>query len=634
MNDRENTVVPTGANRSGAIYAVVIGINEYDDASIPRLSFARADAESVYATLIDKEVGRIPTENVTLLVDKQATRRAIKSALGTKLRQRANPNDTVLVYFAGHGAPEIDLAEDNQKRGADGLQKFLVPWDAEMRDLYATAISMDEITELFNRIAARTIVIFLDACYSGNAGGRTFSRPDIGLRKTIIDDGFLTEMAGEGRMVVTSCDVNEVSIELPELGHGVFTYYLIKGLCGEAGADGGGIVYADELFTYVSTKVPEEARQHNGKMLPVRKGEARGRVVLTRDVKLDEARTRALLAGSRLSPEPQPKPSVWSWVLQKFRRRRSTTRPKRPRNALLAFVGLAAVVVIVLMFLARRQLDTNVKVIDSLLRDIANIDQTQERNDAFDQLESLVFVASQENYAIDRITKLVWRTHRLRDSCLPADSGTGDPATKREFDLIRRLQSGQQHDASLKGRAYDWVLRTFSPSVRVAAPRVVLDSTDLRRAQLYGLVLDSAYFRDACLTSASFTGAQLQMADFSFASLQGVQFNGAHLQCALFVSAPLEGAHFDNADLAWSSFNGAQLRNLSNWHRVTSFRMTRLGSAVPGNPERDEYVKIAHAKDSSVSLASAMDPTVWNSSRAGQRKADSLCARVASTGAR
>ena len=43
----------------------------------------------------------------------------------------------------------------------------------------------------------------------------------------------------------------------PDLGHGVFTYYLLDGLKGKADLDADGIITVDEAYTYVSKKVPE-----------------------------------------------------------------------------------------------------------------------------------------------------------------------------------------------------------------------------------------------------------------------------------------------------------------------------------------------------------------------------------------
>ena len=75
------------------------------------------------------------------------------------------------------------------------------------------------------------MVAFLDACYSGAAGGRTFA--SLKTRATTVDDLFLERLTrSKGRAIITASRPTEVSIELPELGHGIFTYYLVQGLQG------------------------------------------------------------------------------------------------------------------------------------------------------------------------------------------------------------------------------------------------------------------------------------------------------------------------------------------------------------------------------------------------------------------
>src|ERR1041385_3912041 len=86
-------------------HAVIIGINTYQDARIPPLQFAAADAQALYDVLVDPDVGRFKPENVALLLNEQATERRIKSEIATRLPRRASKDSTVCVYYARHGAP-------------------------------------------------------------------------------------------------------------------------------------------------------------------------------------------------------------------------------------------------------------------------------------------------------------------------------------------------------------------------------------------------------------------------------------------------------------------------------------------------------------------------------------------------
>jgi uncharacterized caspase-like protein len=270
-------------------HAAVIGINKYEDSRIPDLTFARADAEGVYQVLVDPELGRFSPENVTLLLDEKATQRNIRTEIGNALRRRAGKDDLVYIYYAGHGSGEIAIESSYQ----DGIQKYLVPFDAELDNLFSTGIAMDEIQKFFGRIESKQVIFFIDSCYSGEAGGRTFQNPHYQTRAGLTSE-FLDSLAGEGRLVVTACDVNEVSLETPEMRHGLFTYHLIEGLKGAADKDGDRLVTLQELYEYVYDKVSEHARKMGGKMHPIQKGSIRGKIFLTQYETAEDKKAREI----------------------------------------------------------------------------------------------------------------------------------------------------------------------------------------------------------------------------------------------------------------------------------------------------------------------------------------------------
>lgn len=253
-------------------WAVVIGAGRYESPEIPKLRYTVPDAEAIYQVLVGP--GGFKKEHVLLLTDKterKPTLRNVKWALGTFLARSAKKEDTVLIFFAGHGAPEVDP----QGLERDGLAKYLVPLDAEPDDLYSTALPMDELQTIFGRIEAERVVAFLDSCYSGAAGGRTFASKK--TRASHVDDLFLERLArSKGRAIITASRPAEVSIELPELGHGIFTYYLIQGLKGAADLNRDGIVTLQELYEYVESQVTQKSRAVGGNQHPVMKGELEG----------------------------------------------------------------------------------------------------------------------------------------------------------------------------------------------------------------------------------------------------------------------------------------------------------------------------------------------------------------------
>jgi hypothetical protein len=272
--DQENlfstrTVTITRVVDRGKIWAVVIGISSYK--AVRPLKFADKDAQALYDYLLS-DVG-VPKEQLTLLTNERATLFNLKRSLGTDLRRNAGQMDTVIIYYAGHGAPESDANSPDE----DGLEKYLVPYDADPNDLYTTGLPMREVETILQRLAAERVIFITDSCYSGATAGRTFATA---AHRAITSDAFLARLAkAKGRVVLTASRASEVSEERDALGHGVFTYYLLEGLGGKADLDGDGIITVDEIYTYVAQKVPEATGQNQH---PVKKGEVEGQLILGR----------------------------------------------------------------------------------------------------------------------------------------------------------------------------------------------------------------------------------------------------------------------------------------------------------------------------------------------------------------
>ncbi|KOR29397.1 hypothetical protein TI03_02400, partial [Achromatium sp. WMS1] len=256
----------TGRNE---IYGVVIGIDKYPHS---HLNYAVNDARA-FASYLKTNLG-LDQNHLFELYDQQATLTNIKRVLGVDLWRKAKPEDTVLIFFAGHGAPEQDPANPN----GDGFAKYLLPVDVDTTSLYSTAFPMDEISNIFQRIRAKRVVFFNDSCFSGASGGRTILMP--GIRSGILNNNFLEKLVqGEGRIILTSSGPNQVSRESHTFKHGVFTYYLLRGLRGAADHDGNRIVDIDELSHYVIDNVRQAT---HGAQIPTRKGESVGQVVVGR----------------------------------------------------------------------------------------------------------------------------------------------------------------------------------------------------------------------------------------------------------------------------------------------------------------------------------------------------------------
>jgi hypothetical protein len=253
--------------RRRKIWAVVIGVNNYPHTR--QLKYAVNDAKAFYQHLVDFTM--IPPENILLLLNKDARLTRLRSTLGTYLKNKAGKEDMVIIYFAGHGATEKDVTSPD----GDGLEKYLLPYDVDPKDLYATALPMGEISRIFTRIQSERLIFIADSCYSGASGGRTISLTGI---RSNISDGFLDRIAtGKGKIIMTASGANEVSEENENLRHGVFTYFLLEGLRGNADTDRDGLITVDEVYRYVSNRVPEAT---NNEQHPVKKGSVEGQLVL------------------------------------------------------------------------------------------------------------------------------------------------------------------------------------------------------------------------------------------------------------------------------------------------------------------------------------------------------------------
>jgi uncharacterized caspase-like protein len=200
----------------------------------------------------------------------------MRLALGDFLTRKTTRDDMVLIYYAGHGAPQADAAS----KEADGLSKYLIPRNVQPDSLRSTAFAMEEIQGILGRIPAERVVLLLDTSYNGMAGGRTFAPPN--TRPQNLSDQFLERLTrSRGRLVITASGPNEVALELAELGHGLFTYYLLEGLSGKADRNGDGIVTVSELYPYVEDQVERKSRAAGGRQRPLMKGDIEGTLPLS-----------------------------------------------------------------------------------------------------------------------------------------------------------------------------------------------------------------------------------------------------------------------------------------------------------------------------------------------------------------
>lgn len=236
-------------------WAVIIGVGQYASEDIPDLEFARADAQAVYDFLKSDAAG--PFDDILFLADEEATGAAMRQALFVFLQQ-ADWNDLVVVYYAGHGAPDPSRPDN----------LYLLPTDADLNSLAASGFPMWDVkTALRRQIAAERVLVIADACHSaGTADGDVVG----GSGDNAIAGGFSQLFTPSRRLMMTAADTNEFSLEDSRWGgHGVFTHFLLEGLGGKGDLDGDGIVTFTEVFDYVANNVRSAT---GGRQNPQRSG--------------------------------------------------------------------------------------------------------------------------------------------------------------------------------------------------------------------------------------------------------------------------------------------------------------------------------------------------------------------------
>ena len=218
-------------------WALLIGINKYDHA--PPLGYARNDADKVAETLRNKLA--FPSENIELLQDADATRSNILAKFLEFASAKVQPNDRIVVFFAGHGFT---------KEGHRGEIGYLVPSDGNTEDL-STLLRWDDLTRNAEVVTAKHILFIMDACYGGLAVQRSLAPGSMRFAKDMIKRF--------SRQVLTAGKADEVVADSggPREGHSVFTGHLLDAMEGAA-ATVDRVLTANGVMAYVYDRVAKD----------------------------------------------------------------------------------------------------------------------------------------------------------------------------------------------------------------------------------------------------------------------------------------------------------------------------------------------------------------------------------------
>jgi hypothetical protein len=235
--------------------ALVIGVANYPQVR-PLPEIVLNDARALQALLTSPACG-YRTAGVTRLLDEQATADGIRKALAD-LATRADAEDTVVIFFSGHGGHQAD---------GDQTRQYLLPYDCNPHDLPGTALSGQEMTDRLGKIKAGRLLVLFDSCHSGGAGDPKTLLPQL---KTGLSERYYEGLAqGRGRVVIASCRPEEFSWALGGMENSLFTHYLLEGLQGQTRTLGDGYVRVFDLFRHVAEQVPVRANTINASQHPI-----------------------------------------------------------------------------------------------------------------------------------------------------------------------------------------------------------------------------------------------------------------------------------------------------------------------------------------------------------------------------
>jgi tetratricopeptide (TPR) repeat protein len=244
-----------GGGHGGSRWAIVVGVDEYQDAEIKRLEGAVADAAGI-ASALRRYAGFPPSQVLTLTSDGASTKPTAAAILDRlfELKAAVKEGDLLLFFFAGHGV-EIER------------QRYLLTYEASNESvgtLKRTALPVAELLQAIQSVPVRHRIVMVDACRDDpiNPG-----RP--ALPKAATEDlerlFMLQPSSEEGtRAHFMSSKSGQYAYEWREERRGFFSYFIEKGLSGAA-ANPWGQVTVTSLAGYLNESVPRAVREQRGK---------------------------------------------------------------------------------------------------------------------------------------------------------------------------------------------------------------------------------------------------------------------------------------------------------------------------------------------------------------------------------
>lgn len=227
---------------------LIIGVNQYQDATFQPLQFAENDARALAQWLVNDKGGKWAPSDVQFVQGNQATRELVESLITQMCISMASPGDLALIYFAGHAFVD--------EKSGDG---YLALSNTRYQEP-ATALHLLSFAHhIMTRSRATQIVCILDCFQTGPLWSRHRSSPyDF---QPVLGPALLNLLPQQSnRLFLCSCRGNEIAPEAGERQLGAFTYRTIVGLCGPASDPATGTITLQQLYTYLLGTLSEQQR--------------------------------------------------------------------------------------------------------------------------------------------------------------------------------------------------------------------------------------------------------------------------------------------------------------------------------------------------------------------------------------
>jgi hypothetical protein len=243
-------------------HALIVGISTYRDSDFQSLRNAQKDAKALAEFLQSPGGGGLSSSRVHVLVNEQATRSEIIAKL-MRMAREANEGDLIILYFAGHARVE----------GGEKSARYLMPFDADPRNPWGTAIEDKELNARLGQANPKRQLLMLDCCYAGGP-----------VVRGEVEDVW-GGMQSPARVILTSTKGNETALDGdPRADKGPFMTQILRALSGELPADKNedGRLTAQELYDAIGPQVRAEAAKAGHKMSPQLYGEWADKLELLR----------------------------------------------------------------------------------------------------------------------------------------------------------------------------------------------------------------------------------------------------------------------------------------------------------------------------------------------------------------